>query len=134
MIFLTIFSCQYLNPLHSDKALTEKIEEEIRTNPGIVDLSKLADFEWDNMLILGPYSEIDKVETELNIDLENIRENGIEYDDRINLMIFLKDKKSIKIAELSRTVGDFLNSRQIIERKKARFFKTEFGQNKLVEK
>jgi hypothetical protein len=133
IIFLTLFSCQYLNPLRSDKTLTEKIEAEFKSETEIIDLSQLNSFEWDELLILGPYSVVDNIEKELNIDLENIRENGIEYSDFINLLIFLKDSKSIKISEVSRGIGDFTNLRQIIEKNNARFVKTENGQNQLVE-
>jgi len=133
IIFLTLFSCQYLNPLHSDNTLTEKIETEFKSDSEIIDLTKLNSFEWNELLILGPYSVIDNVEKERNLDLENIRENGIEYSDSINLLIFLKDGKSVKISEVSRGIGDFTNLTQIIEKSKAKFVKTENGQNKLAE-
>jgi len=133
IIFLTLFSCQYLNPLRSDKTLTEKIAAEFKSESEIIDLTKLNNFEWNELIILGPYSVINNVEKELNLDLENIRENGIEHSDFINLLIFLKDGKSVKISEVSRGIGDFTNLSQIIEKDKAKFVKTEDGQNKLVE-
>lgn len=96
-------------------------------------MTKLNSFEWNELLILGPYSVIDNVEKELNLNLENIRENGIEYNDSINLLIFLKDGKSVKISEVSRGIGDFTNLTQIVEKSKAKFVKTENGHNKLAE-
>ncbi len=135
IIFLTLFSCQYMNPLTSDNTLTEKIEAELKSEK--IDLSKLNSFEWNELLILGPYSVIDNVEKELNLDLDldldNIRENGILYSDSINLLIFLKDRKSIKTYEISRGIGDFTNLNQIIKKNKAKFVKTKKGQNKLAE-
>ncbi len=89
--FLTLFSCQQLNQLNSDNSLTEKIESEFKSKN--IDLTNLNDFDWENLLILGPYSLIDNIEKELNLNLENIRENGIEYDDSINLLVFLKNRK-----------------------------------------
>lgn len=133
IIFLTLFSCQYLNPLHSNNTLTEKIEAEFNSDLEIIDLTELNSFEWNELLVLGPYSVIDNVEKELNLDLENIRENGIEYSDSINLLIFLKDGKSVKISEVSRGIGNFVNLGQIIKKEKAKFMKTENGQNQLVE-
>jgi hypothetical protein len=133
IIFLTLFSCQYLNPLHSDNTLTEKIEAEFNSELKIIDLTLLNSFEWNELLVLGPYSVIDNVEKELNLDLENIRENGIEYSDSINLLVFLKDGKSVKISEVSRGIGDFVNLGQIIKKDRAKFMKTENGQNQLVE-
>tara|TARA_B110000046_G_scaffold51778_1_gene57640 strand:- start:4959 stop:5258 length:300 start_codon:yes stop_codon:yes gene_type:complete len=89
--FLALFSCQQLNQLNSDNSLTEKIESEFKSKN--IDLTNLNDFDWENLLILGPYSLIDNIEKELNLNLENIRENGIEYDDSINLLVFLKNRK-----------------------------------------
>lgn len=132
-IFLTFFSCQYLNHLNSDKTLTEKIEAEFKSESEIIDLTKLNSFEWNELLILGPYSVIDNVEKELNLDLENIRENGIEYSDSINLLVFLNNGKSVKISEVSRSIGDFTYLGQIIKKDNAKFIKTDNGQNKLVE-
>lgn len=133
IIFLTLFSCQNLNQLSSDKTLTEKIEEEFKSEMEIIDLTELNSFDWNELLILGPYSVIDSIEKELNLDLENIRENGIEYSDSINLLIFLKDGKSVKISEVYRGIGDFMSVKQIIEKSKAKFVKTEIGHFKLAE-
>lgn len=80
IIFSTLISCEYLNQLSSDNSLTEKIETEFKSESEIIDLKNLNEFDWDNLLILGPYSVVDNIEKELNLDLENIRENGIEYD------------------------------------------------------
>lgn len=132
-IFLTFFSCQYLNQLNSDNSLTEKIESKFKSESEIIDLNNLSEFDWDNLLILGPYSVIDNIEKELNLDLENIRENGIEYDDSINLLVFLKNGKSVKISEVSRGIGDFSNLRYLIKKENAKFIRTENGTNVLAE-
>ncbi|GAA4952726.1 hypothetical protein GCM10023314_27830 [Algibacter agarivorans] len=133
IIFSTLISCEYLNQLSSDNSLTEKIETEFKSESEIIDLKNLNEFDWDNLLILGPYSVVDNIEKELNLDLENIRENGIEYDDSINLLVFLKNGKSIKISEVSRRIGDFSNLRNLISKESAKFIKTENGTNVLVE-
>ena len=130
---MTFFYCQYLNQLNSDKTLTEKIEAEFKSESEIIDLTKLNSFEWNELLILGPYSVIDNIEKELNLNLENIRENRIESSDSINLLIFLNNGKSVKISEVSRGIGDFKNLGQIIKKDNAKFIKTDNGQNKLVE-
>ena len=133
IIFSSLFSCEYLNQLSSDNSLTEKIESEFKSELEIIDLKNLNEFDWDNLLILGPYSVVDNIEKELNLNLENIRENGIEYDDSINLLVFLKNGKSIKISEVSRGIGDFSNLRNLISKESAEFIKTENGTNVLVE-
>lgn len=132
-IILTLFSCQYLNHLNSDNALTEKIESEFKSESEIIDLNSLNDFEWDNLLILGPYSVIESVEKELNLDLENLKENRIEYDDSIHILVFLKNGKSIKVSEVSRKIGDFSNLNYLIKKGNAKFIKTKNGVYELME-
>lgn len=134
IIFLTLFSCQYTNQLNSDNSLTQKIESEFKSASEIIDLSNLSEFDWDNLLIIGPYSVIENIEKELNLNLKNIRENKIEFDDSINLLVFLKKGKSIKISEVSRGIGDFSNLRNLIKKKNAKFIRTEKGTNVLTEK
>lgn len=132
-IILTLFSCQHLNNLNSDNVLTEKIVSEFKSNSKIIDLNYLNDFEWENLLILEPYSVIESVEKELNLDLENIRENRIEYDDSIHLLVFLKNGKSIKVSEVSRKIGDFSNLNYLIKKGNAKFIKTKNGVYELME-
>ena len=119
--------------MNSDNSLTEKIESEFKSESEIIDLKNFNEFDWDNLLILGPYSVVDNIEKELNLDLENIRENRIESDDSINLLVFLKNGKSIKVSEVSRGIGDFSNLRNLISKESAKFIKTENGTNVLVE-
>ncbi len=133
IIFSTLISCEYLNQLSSDNSLTEKIETEFKSESEIIDLKNLNEFDWDNLLILGPYSVVDNIEKELNLDLENIRENGIEYDDSINLLVFIKNGKSIKISEVSRGIGDFSNLGYLIKKENTKFIRTENGTNVLAE-
>jgi len=117
----TLFSCQYFVQLKSDKVLTKKIELEFSDKLKTTDLTKLDYFKWDSVIILAPYSNIESIEEKLNLDLENIRNNKIHSYDNINLMVFLEKGKSVKISELSRSVGDFENLEQIIERDKTIF-------------
>jgi len=127
IIFLVSFSCQNVNHLSSDNILTKRIETMFKSDSKIIDLSQLNSFEWDELIILGPYSVVENVENELNLDLENIRENKIEYDDSINLLVFLKNRKSIKISEVSRGIGDFMYLFLIIEKEKSKFIKSRNG-------
>lgn len=133
IIFLTLISCQYQDQLRSDKTLTGTIETKFKSESEIIDLAELNSFEWTELLILGPYSVIDNIEIELNLDLENIKGNEIENSEFNNLLVFLKNGKSVKISEVSRGIGDFTNLMQIIQKDKAKFVKTGNGQNKLVE-
>lgn len=130
ILLLVFYSCQYTNQLSSDKNITEKIEVKLKSE--FIDLSDLNDFEWDSLLILGAYSDIEKIEKELNLDLGNIKENEIKYSDSINLIIFLKNGRSVKISQLSRNAGDFTNLEQIIKKNEAKYIKPKKGKNILM--
>ncbi|MFD2517731.1 hypothetical protein [Salinimicrobium flavum] len=92
-----LISCQD-SQLEADQALQEKVENEIR-NGSKVNFAELTDFEWDQMITLGPYSQVDKIADSLHLDLRNIRSNGISHSDYYTLVVFLNNKKSVRIIE-----------------------------------
>ena len=114
-------SCQ----LNSDKNLTKIIETKIKDNSKKIDLTKIQNLDYDQLIILQPYSNIEKIQNEINVDLSNIKENGIYYSDDINLLVFLKNKKSIKISELYRHNGDFADYKVLINRENSLFYKND---------
>ena len=98
---LILNSCGYFNQLDPDKDLPQIVETELKENQEI-DFEKVTDFLWDSMIFMSPYSNIKRVKDSLDLDLRNIRGNGIQNTDFYSLVIFLKDKKSVKIIELNR--------------------------------
>lgn len=127
LLIMNLLSCQYLSQLNSDKELTKTIETKIKDNPMKIDLTKINNLDYDKLLILEPYSNIEKTQKELNIDLSNISENQINSSDGINLLVFMKNKKSVKISELSRTNGDFEDYKVVINKENTLFEKNEKG-------
>lgn len=127
LLIMNLLSCQYLSQLNSDKELTKTIETKIKDNPMKIDLTKINNLDYDKLLILEPYSNIEKIQKELNIDLSNISENQINSSDGINLLVFMKNKKSVKISELSRTNGDFEDYKVVINKENTLFEKNEKG-------
>ena len=122
LLTLMIFtSCQ----LNSDKELTKILETQIKENSQKIDLSKIEALDYDELIILEPYSNIEKIQTELNLDLSNISKNQIYHSDFINLVVFLKKNKSIKISELDRNIGDFTDYKVLIKRENAYFYKND---------
>ena len=67
ILFFFLTSCGYLFQLENDKKLAEKIETELNSENGTVDFAKVTDFEWDSLIILGPYSVVDEIEKEFNL-------------------------------------------------------------------
>jgi hypothetical protein len=96
-VLIGIFaSCNNFFQLSSDKELTEKINEEYLNEKKPIDLTKITDFEWDNYIILYPYSIPAEEGKKYNIDLSNISEYETA-DDSKRILVFIKNKKSIKI-------------------------------------
>ena len=103
LIILTVglFAWNYLYQLSSSKTPTHCIIDQIVSAQSI-DFTKIENLDADYILIVAPYIEISKLQCKLKIDLKNIRNNGIRYLDHFNLVVFLKNGKSLSIAELSR--------------------------------
>lgn len=104
-LFLIIFiytctSCNFFWQLRSDKDLTKKINSEYLKEKKPIDLTKLTNFEWDNYIVIGCYQNVEQAGKLYNIDVSNIAENGISSSDWFILLVFIKDKKSIKISEV----------------------------------
>ena len=100
LFIATLSSCHFIFQLRSDKDLTEKINLEYLKEKKPVDLTKLTNFDWDNYIVIDCYQNVEKVEKKYNIDLSNISENGISSSDWFVVLVFIKDKKSIKICQV----------------------------------
>ncbi|AYO57358.1 hypothetical protein CO230_04035 [Chryseobacterium sp. 6424] len=114
ILLTTLISCSI-----NDKSLENYISTEIE-NSNKLNLSNYHEFDWDSIIILGPYSNLAKIEKEKNIDLSNVN-NSIESLDSINLIIFLKDSKAVKYSEISRNITDFDTYQEIIKKENAKF-------------
>ncbi|MDT0687303.1 hypothetical protein [Autumnicola psychrophila] len=132
IMLVSIVSCEYLFQLENDEILKDKIVTGLSSQSGKVDLAKITDFEWDSLIILGPYSQIEKIEEELNLNLSNIRQNGIQHSDSYDLIVFLKDKKSVNIVELGRAMSPGGNGRTVISKEKSTFLKGNDGTVRLL--
>ena len=130
ILFLSIISCGYLFQLENNEKLAEEIETELNSENGAVDFAKMTDFDWDSLIILGPYTTVENVEKEFDLNLANIRQNGIHYSDYYDLVVFIKDKKSVKIVELNRRLS---SQRKIIKKEQSKFQIGEDGIITLME-
>ncbi len=118
ILCFAIFSCN-----KNDYILESKISAEIIQKKEL-NLSNYNDFDWDSLIIISPYSSIEKIATENKLDLANVSKS-IESLDNINLIIFIKDKRAVKTCELKRMYGDFNGIYgQIIPKNKANFYMT----------
>jgi len=118
-------SCQQTEQLYSDRELTQVLEKEFGTHSDTVDLTGIDYFKWDQLVILPPYSDVQKVGRELDLNFKIINQNFIKLSDSYNLLVFIKDDKVVKIAELSRNYADFSDEKQIIKKADTRFIPSE---------
>lgn len=122
LVALTICSCRQKEPLYTDKDLEDKIKKAVTSGDNILDLSAVADFEWDSLLIITPYANFDDTEANLNIDLSRTKHVNIESRDDINQLIFYLNNEPIKMVEYPRVPGDFSDNKiEFISRDSAEF-------------
>lgn len=126
IVLCLLFSCQYFFQLENDKNLAEKIKKEIYKDNHNFHFSSLTNFDWDSLIILGPYTSIEDIEKEFELDLNNINQNGIAYTDYFNLIVFLKNNRSIKIVEIDKVVEP---QRVLISKEKSAF---KLGSNGII--
>lgn len=96
----------------SDKKLEREINSEIKKTNSL-NFSNYKDFQWDSVILLSPYTYIQRVEKENDLNLSGVSKD-IEFSDSINLLVFLKDRKMVKYVEINRVLGDFVAEYEVI--------------------
>jgi len=99
ILIVTLTSCDSFFQLNFDKDLTDKINSEYLKEKKPIDLDNLTDFEWDNYIIIYPYSIPEEIEKKYKLDLSNLSEY-VAVDDSKLVLVFIKNKKSIKICQI----------------------------------
>ena len=101
LIFLSLMfiACEFNSQLNFDENLEAKIIKKYKKDYMPVELVKLTNFNWDSYIIIGPYQNLDRIENEYDLDLSNISEYATS-DDSKNYLIFIKNKKSIRICKI----------------------------------
>jgi len=100
LIILTFFSCNFSNKLSSDEDLSSKINLKFRDEKKPIDLMEITDFEWDNYIVIGFFQIPKQVGKTYNIDLSNISDYATSNDSAY-LLVFIKNKKAIKICQIN---------------------------------
>ena len=122
-VLLFIISCQGTSHLKSNEELVSLLEQKVINDDQSLELSDIDLFEWDSVMLFGPYSNLEFENSRLDVNLDNIEHNLIKDHDSFNLIVFLKEGKSVEIAELSREYGDFDIDLIEIDRSKAILYK-----------
>ena len=77
-----------------------------KKNP-IVTMSQLTDFEWDKLLIFGPYTSSEGVNSQLGFNWPEAQKTGIDVSETIFLLVFVKDQCVVRYFLFPRTIGEF---------------------------
>ncbi len=85
----TIFRSYYLIP---ETPIPNNVQEKILTSQE-VNFDQLIDGEWDNLIILSPYCDLERDSKTFNINLKRLANTSIQYHEGQSLFIFCKKDK-----------------------------------------
>ncbi len=115
ILIVLLISCSGNKKLESDPILVQRLQRQVKSGQPILNLGQLTEFQWDSLLILTPYSQVDIIEKRLSIDLSKIKPSKIEFNDGINQLIFFHNGFAVKMIEYPRYPGDFDNEQNRIK-------------------
>lgn len=72
-----------------------------------IDLAGLADFEWDDFVVLGPYTTREGVDRALGFAWPGFDAWGLELSDSFSLLVFLQGESVVRVDRHRRCVPDF---------------------------
>ena len=98
LLFLIIISCTNTNRLLLKEAKTKNFLTDQNKSEFILKFDTITSFEWDELLLAGPYMNLDSIE---GYNFNNIP-NTIKSNDQFILFSFIKEKKGIKYMEIER--------------------------------
>ncbi len=93
-----------------DRGISAKITELFdASNSAPIDLAQVGPPSWERVCVLGPYVTNEAAEHILGFKWDVQRQSSIVVDDRINLVVFLKNEEVLAFTEHRRDKGDFLD-------------------------
>lgn len=114
IIAAVIFHLPFFPILKEDHSIESSIIEEAEANQ-IVDFSRLITGQWEELLVIGPYTTRKEAEIQSNVKLNNIRTYNMDINDSQILLAFCKENKVVRYTYIKRNVLDF-NWQEIITR------------------
>lgn len=93
-----------------DRSISAQITEQFdASNSAPIDLARVGPPIWERVCVLGPYATNEAAEKILGFKWDVQRQSSIVVDDRINLVLFLKNDEVLAFTEHRRDKGDFLD-------------------------
>lgn len=70
-------------------------------------LNTITNFAWDSVLIITPYTPIEFLERESNLNLEPLHGSRVTITEGLNVLVFITSGKLVSFAELGALYGTF---------------------------
>lgn len=86
----------------------EALKAEGRNKP-IVQVSSVTHFAWERLFIFGPYTPVDRIQSQLGFQWPEAERTGISASDTFYLFVFVKDGEVVHHFKYPRELGDFQN-------------------------
>lgn len=98
----TLLSCQDNRLRSEEKIINERMTNDPgQENPRLV-LDTITGFEWDELLIIGPYVDVDTIAKRSGYDLKILPESTASFD-KLILLGFIDNKKAVRYMQLNRS-------------------------------
>lgn len=117
--FLLILCFLFFSCYSKENKYLTKIEKEINIKDTL-SFKNIFNNDWDEMLVITPYSNLNKLSEKYNLNLSIIN-NSIEFSDNINTVVFIKKKKVINYIEIPRKKLQFRKIDGLISKKNSLF-------------
>ncbi|MGI8893482.1 MAG: hypothetical protein ACR2GN_08475, partial [Bacteroidia bacterium] len=87
-----MYACNHESKQNSElrTKLLDQIKYTIQKDTTLIfRLDTLTNFEWDYFMVLSPYTDVDNLSDQINIDLREIRKTGIKHADNKTILVFI---------------------------------------------
>jgi hypothetical protein len=90
-------------------SVSRSLAAEVRRGPGtVVDFATVAPFPWDRVFVFHPYTPHSHIDACLGFPWDGAKWSNIEWDEGINLVVFVHNRSVVCWFEHSRADGDML--------------------------
>lgn len=74
-------------------------------------LAQLTSFAWDEVFLFGPYTPIPELARITGVAIDQATSSRIEERDDIHILVFMQQKKLVKVIPVARTLVDFMQEK-----------------------
>jgi hypothetical protein len=121
--------------IYQAKMWSHALWQQVGRGPGaVVDLAQLGPTDWDRVYIFRPYTSAETIQQALGFRWPDAERTSIEFNEGVNLMVFVKDGESVGCFEHPRNRGDLTGIANMAgySREDARFLVVSDGEQRLV--